>query len=265
MVQITRFLCFVLCAFVVACKSKNVDKTWQAVKDDNVVTITLSNRQNVQSYANVQTYGTYGSGIYYNNNFIESQLHRFMENLLSNVRDDLFSRITPQNFVPYYFIIPKFFNWNNVNHNVPKNINPNLFKTPAVATSTKTPNKVEPFTTNRPQANGHRRFPVETVPALRPRTIFTQDTTTPPPVPGTKISTTTTVNTERPETTTAEIQVASKTQANKDDKGPFFDDEDDTTRPIILLDTISPKSNRKLDKKLRRMPDVEHGSVQAGI
>ncbi|XP_045534863.1 uncharacterized protein LOC106720301 isoform X2 [Papilio machaon] len=258
MEQVTRFLCFALCTFVVTCKSKHEEKTWQAVNDDNIVTITLYNRQHIQSYAN---FPSYESGLYYNRNYFETQFYRFMENLFSNIQGDLLSRISPQNLFPYYFIIPKFFNRSNGFHYIPKN--PNVFQTPTVPTTSKTPNKVEQLSTRRPQISGTR--PIPNIPTLRSNTIVTQDTPTPSTLPETKISTTTNVNTESPKTTTVEPQEVSTTQAQEDDKGQFFDDEDDTTRPIILRDTKSLKSDSRLDKKLRKMPEVEHGSVQAGI
>ncbi|KPJ06040.1 hypothetical protein RR48_14482 [Papilio machaon] len=184
-----------------------------------------------------------------------------MENLFSNIQGDLLSRISPQNLFPNYFIIPKFFNRSNGFHNIPSNTN--AFQTPAVPTTNKTPYKVEQLSTRRPQISGTRQ--VSNIPTLRSNTIVTQNTPTPSTLPETKISTTTDVNTESPKTTTVEPQEVSTTQAQEDDKGQFFDDEDDTTRPIILRDTKSLKSDRRLDKKLRKMPEVEHGSVQAGI
>ncbi|CAK1598982.1 unnamed protein product [Parnassius mnemosyne] len=45
-----------------------------------------------------------------------------------------------------------------------------------------------------------------------------------------------------------------------------FDDDDDSFRPITLLDTKSDKfETGMLGKQLRMMPEVEHGSVQAGL
>ncbi|XP_013172421.1 PREDICTED: uncharacterized protein LOC106121327 isoform X2 [Papilio xuthus] len=272
MEQLTRFLCFTLCAFVVTCKSKHVEKTWQAVNDDHVVTITVSNRQQINSYANFQTFE---SAFDYNRDYIDKQLCRLMENLFN--RGDLFTRISSPNFFPYYFIFPKFFNRINGFY-VPNNLNPNMFQTSTVPTSIKISNKVNQLSTKRPQISGTRQlstqrpqisgtrqFHVPIIPTLKSRNIVNQDSTTPPPIPEIKISTTTNINTESPTTTTAELQEVSTTQAQENEKGQFFDDEDDTTRPITFRDTKSSKSDRGLDKKFRKMPEVEHGSVQAGI